>query len=72
MRTLVEIPDEYVQAIDLICIKEKISRAEAIRRAVISFANQKAILDFDSAVGSWKDLAIDGLAFQRNIREDRE
>ena len=34
MRTIVDLPDEQVKKLALVCRKEKISRAEAVRRAV--------------------------------------
>ncbi len=34
MRTIVDLPDEQVEALAELCEREKISRAEAIRRAV--------------------------------------
>lgn len=70
MRTLVDIPDEFIEAIDKICKREKISRSEAIRRAVASFTETKAIAEFESALGSWKDLEIDGVEFQRKLRSE--
>jgi metal-responsive CopG/Arc/MetJ family transcriptional regulator len=34
MRTIVDLPQEQVKKLALVCRKEKISRAEAVRRAV--------------------------------------
>ena len=34
MRTIVDLPEEQVRKLALLCQKEKISRAEAVRRAV--------------------------------------
>ena len=34
MRTIVDLPQEQVKKLALLCRKEKISRAEAVRRAV--------------------------------------
>ena len=34
MRTIVDLPEEQLQALARICQQEKISRAEAVRRAV--------------------------------------
>ena len=34
MRTIVDLPHEQVRKLALVCRKEKISRAEAVRRAV--------------------------------------
>ena len=34
MRTIVDLPEEQVRKLALLCRKEKISRAEAVRRAV--------------------------------------
>ena len=34
MRTIVDLPSEHMRKLALVCRKEKISRAEAVRRAV--------------------------------------
>ena len=61
MRTIIELPDEQVRALADYCARERISRAEAVRRAVEVFtreadrdrtARQAA---FDAGFGIWKD-----------------
>ena len=72
MRTLVEIPDDQIQVLDTICKSERISRAEAIRSAISIFITKKANIEFDRAIGSWKDVEIDSVELQRSLREDRD
>jgi hypothetical protein len=42
VRTIVDLPNEQVKKLALICRKEKISRAEAVRRAVEQWLRQTA------------------------------
>jgi hypothetical protein len=39
MRTIVDLPDAQVQALARVCRQEKISRAEAVRRAVAGWVS---------------------------------
>lgn len=60
MRTIIDLTDEQLVALKRLCEREKISRAEAVRRAVDklldeqknSKAHREAVLD--AAFGSWK------------------
>lgn len=61
MRTIIELPDEQLRALAMYCAREKVSRAEAVRRAVDVLtreaerereARQAA---FDAGFGIWKD-----------------
>ena len=61
MRTIIDLPDEQVRALAMYCARERVSRAEAVRRAVEVLtraadrerdARQAA---FDASFGIWKD-----------------
>jgi len=69
MRTIVEIPDHDIQGLDMLCGREHISRAEAIRRAVAGYlkVNQG---DADVAFGLWQGRGIDALSYQNDIRDE--
>lgn len=74
MRTIIELHTTQVQALDSYCAAEKVSRTEAIRRAVDSFlpsqGNHKRDITQDPAFGLWKRKKIDGLKLQRTLRDE--
>ncbi|MEX2271157.1 MAG: ribbon-helix-helix protein, CopG family [Vicinamibacterales bacterium] len=69
MRTIVELPEEQLEALDALCRREKISRAEGIRRAVAVLVRQRAA-GAGRAFGLWRDRPEDGLAYQRRMRKE--
>ena len=54
MRTIVDLPDDQVQALAEVCRREKISRAEAVRRAVTEYAKRHAAGGAEQAFGLWR------------------
>jgi len=54
MRTIVDLPKEQLLALSLMCEREKISRAEAIRRAVGKLLEEASAGSLESAFGIWK------------------
>ena len=75
MRTIVDLPEEQIAALDSYCEEEKVSRAEAVRRAVSEFVpikpkGKKRSIKDDPGFGSWKHLKIDGLEFQEKMRAE--
>lgn len=69
MRTIVDIPDQNIKALDAVCGRENISRAEAVRRAVSDYlARHKS--GEDAAFGLWKGRGIDGLDYQDAMRDE--
>ncbi len=70
MRTIIELPERNIAALEKICAKEGISRAEAIRRAVDAYLASSRISDEDDIFGMWRDRDIDGLEYQRQIRSE--
>jgi hypothetical protein len=74
MRTIVDLPQSQIDALAELSVKEGLSRAELIRRAVASFLEGNAPQQ-EKAFGLWADLsgddlAEDGLAYQRRIRSE--
>lgn len=71
MRTIIELRPEQTQALDAICKREGISRAEAIRRAVAIY-NSQHVADPRPAFGLWRGRwgVADGLAYQRRARRE--
>jgi len=68
MRTIIDLPDVQLDALDAWCRRDRISRAEAIRRAVAATVGQQAAGGREAAYGIWRDRKIDGLAWQQRLR----
>lgn len=73
MRTIISLPQKTIDALARICRDEKISRAEAIRRAIDIYIRKKISPNGqDSAFGIWKAKKIDSLAFVDRLRSEWE
>ena len=68
MRTIIDLPGDQVEALDIICRREQISRAEAIRRAVTLLIREGGNPDDRPAFGLWRARGEDGLAYQQRVR----
>ena len=53
MRTIIDIPDGQLVALGELCVRENISRAEAVRRAIEVMLAEKGALSRADAFGSW-------------------
>jgi metal-responsive CopG/Arc/MetJ family transcriptional regulator len=54
MRTIVDLPQEQIRKLALFCRRERISRAEAVRRAVDRFLQSYSAGDLRSFFGASK------------------
>lgn len=70
LRTIIELPEEQIEALAAICRAEGISRAEAVRRAVAEYAARRGSGDAGRAFGLWRGRGLDGLAFERRLRRE--
>lgn len=70
MRTLVDIGDAELKALDNLAKAEKVSRASLIRKAVDDFLDRNNRGKEAEAFGLWGNRAIDGLAYQEKIRNE--
>lgn len=70
MRTIVDLPEEQLQALSVICSDENISRAEAIRRSVEFYLSEKNISNDRKAFGLWKKNKKNALDYQADLREE--
>lgn len=70
MRTIIELPGEQLEALDALCRRDRISRAEAIRRAVALLVQAQGGVASGAAFGMWRDRAEDGLAYQERMRSE--
>lgn len=71
MRIITDLPDQQIAFLAEFCAEENISRAEAIRRAVIALREKKQRRNaWIKGAGIWKGkLKVDALEYQRIIRE---
>ena len=71
VRTIIDLPDDQLDALDGICRRESISRAEAIRRAVDLLVRDRAAAGSPAAFGLWRGAgAVDGLSYQDRLRRE--
>jgi hypothetical protein len=72
MRTIIEIPDTQLDALDAVCRSEGISRAEAIRQAIAVMLRGRSQTVGGQAFGLWRSRPVDSLAYQRRLRDEWE
>ena len=75
VRTIVDLSEDQIEGLEEFCRREKISRAEAVRRAVTQFLpKRKADWRNHPAVGLWKGRKgrIDSVEYVRRIRKEWE
>ena len=68
MRTLVDLGDHQIHALDELSKKEKLSRAALIRRAIDDFLAKRHSKQEGDAFGLWGKRKVDGLAYQEKVR----
>jgi metal-responsive CopG/Arc/MetJ family transcriptional regulator len=54
MRTIIDLPEQQLAALGAFCERERISRAEAIRRAVEAWLASRLPAERASAFGAWE------------------
>jgi metal-responsive CopG/Arc/MetJ family transcriptional regulator len=71
MRTIVDIPEEQIQALKILGEIENTSRAELVRRAVAEYLSSRQPDEArDSAFGIWRERGQDGLEYQESVRRE--
>ena len=71
MRTLVDLPKEQLDALARLCEQQKISRAEAVRRAVHRLLKESAPEDRkDMGFGIWKHKRLESRKFVDKLRSE--
>ena len=70
MRTIIDVPNNLIDQIDALAQREKISRAEAVRRAVAEYLEKRAHHRSDAGFGIWKNRKIDPLAYEDELRKE--
>jgi metal-responsive CopG/Arc/MetJ family transcriptional regulator len=70
MRTIIDLPSEHVDSLDEIGTRERLSRAEVIRRAVAQYIQEHRLSADDDAFGLWRDRELEGVSYQRKLRRE--
>jgi metal-responsive CopG/Arc/MetJ family transcriptional regulator len=68
MRTLVDLGDGQIQALDDLSKKDKRSRAALIRQAIDDYLAKRH--SKHDAFGLWGKRKVDGLAYQEKVRRE--
>jgi metal-responsive CopG/Arc/MetJ family transcriptional regulator len=68
MRTLVDLGETQVQALDELAHKEKRSRAAVIRQAIDEYLLRRRKQEERDAFGLWGNREVDGLTYQEQVR----
>ena len=72
MRTLVDIPEQLITDLSLLCQDKGLSRAEIIHRAISDYLKQHKHKEINS-FGLWKTEnkhITEGLAYQKKLRDE--
>jgi metal-responsive CopG/Arc/MetJ family transcriptional regulator len=70
MRTIVEIPEDKIDALADYCSKKSISRAKAIRDAIGVLLAEKGGMDREKGFGLWKGRKFEAGKFLDEIRAE--
>ena len=70
MRTLVDLGDAQLQALDELSRKQKRSRAALIRRAIDEYRAKQGDKQEGDAFGLWGKRKVEGLAYQEKVRRE--
>jgi hypothetical protein len=70
MRTIVDLPKNALAALTRLCRREKISRAEAVRRAVSLYLGQQARQPEAEVFGLWRGRKLEGRAYEDRLRDE--
>lgn len=70
MRTIIDIPPHILTEIDDLAKRESISRAEAVRRAMMEYVEKRARRKPNAAFGIWKSKKVDSLDYEDELRDE--
>jgi metal-responsive CopG/Arc/MetJ family transcriptional regulator len=70
MRTLVDLGESQIQALDELSKKEKLSRAALIRQAIDDYLAKRRSDQEGDAFGLWGKRKVDGLVYQKKMRSE--
>ena len=70
MRTIIDLPQEQLGALARLCEVQKISRAEAIRRAVDRLLKDSLVEEKNIGFGLWRNKGIKARLYVDNLRDE--
>lgn len=70
MKTLVEIEDAHIEALDALAERSNKSRSALIRQAIANYLERADPKLDDEGFGLWGKRKVDGLAYQKRIRSE--
>jgi metal-responsive CopG/Arc/MetJ family transcriptional regulator len=70
MRTLVDLGDTQIQALDEMSKREKRSRAALIRQAIDDYLAKRRTKQDGDAFGLWGVRKVEGLSYQEKVRSE--
>ena len=72
MRTIIDLSEEQIAALDRLRQEQGVSRAELIREAVTAYlvSQKRVTLKERPGFGSWKRKRVDGVKYQQRIRSE--
>ena len=70
MRTIIDLPEEQIEALKILAERENASRAELVRRAVSDYLAQRPHGGTDNAFGIWRKRGEEGLKYQARVRQE--
>ena len=70
MRTIIDLPQEQLVALARLCEVQKISRAEAIRRAVDRLLQDSLVEEKNVGFGMWRNKDITARLYVDNLRNE--
>jgi len=70
MRTIVDLPDEQVDALHQLGVRSNLSRAELVRRAVAEYLDKRQDTGDDRAFGLWQRRHCDALDYEDRLRAE--
>lgn len=70
MRTLIDLSDRQVEALDELSKRERRSRAAIIRLAIDDYLAERRGQQEGEAFGLWGKRRVDGVIYQRKVRSE--
>ena len=70
MRTIVDLSQEQLGALARLCEVQKISRAEAIRRAVDRLLKESLVEEKNIGFGMWRNKGLTARLYVDNLRDE--
>ena len=70
MRTIIDLPQSQIDALEAICKRQSISRAEAIRQAVARHIKLQGRGTGHEAFGLWSGRGPDSLTYENGLRDE--